>query len=217
MSFHDHIKLKDKLCLTYNGHNPEYLIQLKLIKPFLLEKYPGIEITFACREQYRYCIPESISIEQYNCKNFGYTIPIKFDANSGQHPILFLLKESGIVHKYNVRGPIGQNGFICPEGNFPTESLDIRQTQHLRSWVQSKGFKPCVVGTSISETRLPIDKRPLLHERLEMARTAGFVVGVECDMVYEAIGAGVPTAIVAKGNSRELYEALCVKPIILAV
>jgi len=219
--FNQYLNIKDKICIYYEGHSTEYLVQLRLLRRSLEKTFPNTSITYACRSQYFVHLtndPLHISLEQFQDRrnDFGCSILMIYNATEGVHPVWDMVKKAMVsVDKHPLIRSQSHHGIICPEGNFPTRSLEEHQLSHLRNWVNMRGFKPLVVGTSNSESGLPIDKRPSPEERTQLARTAGFVVGVECDMIYEAIDAGVPTALVR--GCKELYEALCAKPTVFAV
>jgi hypothetical protein len=211
-AFNYYMKIKDKVCVSYLGHSPEYLIQLRMLRKSLEKEFPGSLFHYLCKEQH---LPYLHGDRSYSSSiiesDYSYTLRISYNGNKSIHPILDLIQSSNIkIEKRPVSKSITSNGIICPEGNFPTVSLSADMIPKLKKWITGRGFKPLVVGTSINETQLAIDIRPSVHERIQMARTAGFVIGVECDMLYEAIDAGIPTAIV--GNS-DLYKLFCEKPL----
>jgi hypothetical protein len=221
MSYEHYVKVKDKICICYYGHATEYIVQLRLLRPSLEATFPGMFIALACRPQYMHYLssdPQSTSTDTLHQQSeYGWVFNVMYDANEKIHPIWKIIRDcKTLVQKRPVVQSKSHHGIVCPEGNFPTGSLNAYQTTQIRSWVQGRGFKPLVIGTSTDGTNLPIDKRPSQQERVQLARTAGFVVGVECDMLYEAMDAGIPTALVPTG-CQELYEAMCEKPIILGV
>lgn len=211
-AFNYYTKIKDRVCISYSGYSPEYLVQLRMIRNDIEKTFPGVHFHFLCKEQY---FPYLHGDKSYSSSiiesDYAYTIKIAYDGNKSIHPILNLIQESkiSIEKKVNTKS-ITQNGIICPEGNFPIPSLSADYIPKLKKWLLGRGFSPVSVGTSANETKLPIDKRPSISERIHMARNAGFVVGVECDMLYEAIDAGIPTAII--GNT-ELYKLFVDKPL----
>jgi len=229
MSNYEHyIKVKDKICICYHGHATEYLVQLRMLRSDLEAALPGISITLACKPAYMHYLSgdsKALSVDEVQSiagrvgeeTDYGWVFQLAYDAGERIHPIWKIIKDCKVqIKKRPVGVPNSQHGIVCPEGNFPTGSMNAYQTNQIRSWVQGRGFKPLVVGTSAQETHLPIDKRLPPPERIQLARQAGFVVGVECDMLYEAMDAGIPTALVPTG-CQELYEAMCEKPIILGV
>lgn len=211
-AFNYYMKIKDRVCISYMGHSPEYLIQLRMLRKDIEKEFPGVLFHFVCKEQY---LPYLQGDKSYSSSiiesDYSYTIRISYDGNKSIHPILSLIQESRIsVQKKASAKSITTNGIICPEGNFPINSLSADSIPKLKRWMLGRGFNPVVVGTSINETKLPIDKRPSIPDRIQMARSAGFVLGVECDMLYEAVDAGIPTAII---GDAELYKLFCEKPL----
>lgn len=209
--YDNYLKIKDKICIIYSGYNTEYIIQFKLLIPDLTIKLNNIDITFCCRSNYLDLLEpyqNKISLEQHRNSDYGITFPMVYDASKEIHPIFSLLKDKKLT-KYKVTGSKSYNGLICPEGNFPTKSVSRNQLSILKNLVLQRGFKPMIIGTGSSETDLPIDKRPNNKEKLELARNAGYVIGVECDVLYEALGAGIPTTLI--GNS-EIYKLICENP-----
>jgi hypothetical protein len=214
MSFFHYRTVKDKICLYHNGYSPEYLIQLAKLRSSFEEALPGIQIYYSCKSEYLLWLEEDpfkISIEHHlqHPKEFAYEINVAYDGLKRSHPIWDFVKESNIpVRKQPIVGSQSHFAYICPEGNFPTNSLSVPQIMELRQAVMQRGFKPLVVGTAASETLLPIDRRPNTEQKKQMARTAGCVVGVECDMLFEAANRGIPTSLVSTGLGTELYNVM---------
>ncbi len=197
MSFSRYAVVKDKLCIRYVGHNPDYLVQLKALRPSFEKAFP--EISFAFTGRNIVWLDEDPTTDE-----FGYTINVLYDASEEIHPILNLIKESSIpVQKCPHVGKGDHSGIICPHGNFPTKSLTNKQIEQLKAYVEKQSLKPLVLKTLDEKTRK------------DQARNAGMVVGVECDVLFEAVYAGRPTALVPTGLGQELYEMLAEKPIVL--
>lgn len=220
MSYTHYLKVKNKICIYHEGNTPEYLVQLRMLAPTIEKYFPGIHVSFAGRDHYLNWLsphPSIMSIAEFviDKMEFALNISVTFNASQEKHPVHDLV--GCPIISYPIKGSVNHFGIICPEGSYPTKSLDAHQINHLRSWVTGRGFLPLVVGTSPNETNLPIDKRPSSNERQKLAREAGLVVGVECDMLFEAVSAGIPTALVPTGVGQKLYEAFCKKPVILSV
>ncbi len=197
MPFSKYAEVKDKLCIHYVGHNPDYLVQLKALRPSFEKAFPEISFIFTGRNIV--WLDEDPTTDE-----FGYTINVLYDASEEVHPILNLIKESSIpVQKCPHVGKGDQYGIICPHGNFPTKSLTSKQIEQLKTYVEKQSLKPVILKT--------LDEKA----RKEQARNAGMVVGVECDVLFEAVYAGRPTALVPTVLGQELYEMLAEKPIVL--
>ncbi len=44
-------KIKNNYCVGYLGDNPELLLQLKVVRPFIEKELPGIKIFIACQDK----------------------------------------------------------------------------------------------------------------------------------------------------------------------
>ncbi len=190
------VQVKDQVCIYYQGHSTEYIVQLRMLRKDLQDHF-NLNITLGCRSEYMEYL-DSPSIALTNLSEFkyqfGFVHEIVYNTQTQENPVYNLIEQIPIK-KRPILGPITQNGIICYESNFPTEPLTKQQIEQLKQVVQKKGLKVIFIGNEMS-----------VKERRELARKSGFVGGVECDMLYEAIDVGIPTSIFA--NSK-IYETLC--------
>jgi hypothetical protein len=222
MCISTYISVKDKVCFLHAGHNIDYILQLKTLRPAFEKLFPGIYVTLVVREEYAKWMEGdsnwvTMSYHHEHKHEWAYNIPVVYDAVKGFHPILKQIETSEIpVSKIPVRPPGTEFGVICTEGNYPVMSLTEEKIDFLKKWVRSKGFKPLVLGTSLHQTVEKVDLRPNIDEKLNFARHAGVVVGVECDVFWEATLTGTPTALVPTGLGEPLYRMFCARPVILS-
>lgn len=217
----DYFRKKDKVCILHAGHGVDYILQLKALRPNFEKLFPEIKVTFVIRQEYKDWVEDDsnwCTIEYYDEDRYrwAYTIPIIYDAVKAVHPVLRQIEVSGIpVPKIPVHAPGTEYGVICPEGNYPVRSLDAKEIDYLKKWVRSKGFKPLVVGTSPNHSVESVDHRPTVAEKLNLAKHSGMVVGVECDIFWQATLTGTPTALVPNGHGDDLYKMFCGRPVTL--
>jgi hypothetical protein len=208
MAYENYVRVKDKLAVIYEGHNADYLIQMSALRPAIRKALPDISLTIVCREEYLIWLdndPDHLSIESYKKIPIGWgrTIPLVYDAGNGSHPILEQIQKSNIIPTPPLPTSGSSIGVICTHGHFPVETASQKQIDMTKRLVLSKGYTPIIA-----------DGLPLL-DRKKLADTAGFVVGVECDLFFAAMVRGVPTTLLESGKGSNLYKMMANKPVII--
>jgi hypothetical protein len=132
--------IKDKICMSYFGNCNEYLIQLKLLRPFMLQKFPGIEIYLSCKDEVFHLLEEkTIKRSDFKKENFAFTYEIK--CNMIEHPIEKLMEESEIeILPIKQKRELNKTFSIFPDGVLPTKSLTDNQIKEIKKMAINKGY-----------------------------------------------------------------------------
>ena len=197
MNYSYYVKTKDEICIQYPGHNADFVIQLRALRPSLEAAFPELNFTFACKQEHLPWMsddPKTILIGTQAPS--VYTIQIMYDAKKETHPIADLVSEIA-VNKVRTKSGGNYSAVICQNGLFPTQSLTDDEVVWLCNVVERQGYKPITPKTTD------------IKSKQELARTAGMVAGVECDLLFEAVACGTPTILVPTGPGTELYRRLC--------
>ena len=184
-------QIKDNYCLAYFGNNKEILIQLKLLRPFMENTFPGVKVFIACREDALYLLKNEERIISKNelkeSKNmFGYIRELLCDMQT--HPVEEFMKESDIPY-----GPICNlkitdgNCVLLTNGIIPVKPLNGSQIKQAIEFCKQSGQEPIINGS--------IEK-------------AGWVVGVECDQLYQAAALGIKTTLIPTGFGENLFKKM---------
>ena len=193
LEFTKYSKIKDFVCISYFGQNDEYLIQLKIIKPIIEEKYKGLKILIALKdEKVDIFKDENYIIKRSELRNkmfdFGYFIEIKF--NGKNHPIEDFLKKIGIENIIVKVDPICETTKRCvivTKGNYPTINIDDKIIKLLKNVAMSDGYETVVDSDTTN---------------------ADLVMGVESYELFEAASRGIKTRLYPTGLGTNLYKRM---------
>jgi hypothetical protein len=208
MSYTNYLKIKDKVCICSEGHNPEYLIQLRILLPTLTKEFPEIDFTFACRAENVHYIRGAIPMEIYNQTkgDYAFSYEIIYDAHFKEHPIVSMLNNSNITPiKIKSSSPRGHIAYISAIGDFPNSNLTDQQIKKACSFAANKGFKTKIIQDKLT-----------LNEIQRMVIGAAFVIGTSNELFYEAVAAEAPTALIPTGpQAEDIYRMLVQSPNVL--
>lgn len=189
-------KIKDNYCIAYFGNSDEYLVQLKLLRPFMEKTFPGVQVYLACKDEAFSWLAGSercynqTSFEKERL-NFAYVRELTCNLRSGIHPVEEFLKESDVPC-----GPLSQ----------PQEKWQSRQCVLL-----TKGCSPT---QSLSEQLIKTNCN-LIHRRgfqvqvdAEITTETGWVVGVESAALFQAAADGIKTTLIRTGIGENLFKSM---------
>lgn len=190
----NYIKIKNKYCLAYFGHCNDYVVELLLLRPSIEVALPGIEIHLCCRDRafhllqgQKNVIPES-QIGEMKWE-FAQVKEITCDLSKG-HPIESLLTESDIPVLPIITQ--SQNSsrvcIVLTEARLPTKSLSDSQIKKVCEHVMNKGFVPRLDNSNWEE--------------------AGWVIGVEHEVLFLAGSKGIRTTLIETGTGQGIYKSL---------
>jgi hypothetical protein len=192
MPLPDYVKIKDNYCIAYFGHNKEYIVQLKLLRPFMEKQFPGVKVYLACRQESFYLLEKEINILNQeelknNKNNFAYIRELT--SNMESHPVEDFMEESEIPCGPIIEtSQISQNKVVLlTNGIIPVKSLSGKQIKVALEFIQNKGFK-AEINTSIKD--------------------AGWVVGVENEQLYEAAAMGKQVTLIPTGFGENLFNKM---------
>jgi hypothetical protein len=200
IGFEQYAQIKNNYCLCYFGYSDEYLVQLRLIKPTLEQRFPGLTICLGCKDDKIHLLKDSgpllaISKIKSNRKNYAYIREIRF--NGKTHPIENLLTETPFLVEKTAKNGVftaktadfrlNNRCVIITHGAHPTQPLKPSQTKDLERLAKSQGFEP-EVNTDVSN--------------------ASLVMGVESVGLFEAAAQGIPTKLVPTGLGTRLYRCM---------
>ena len=208
MSYPNYLKIKDKACLIYSGHNIEYLIQLRMLKPALKLRFPEIDFTFTCRNEYSDYLENTIPFEIYNeaKHDYAFRYEIIYDALSKKHPIVEMIESSNIsFEKTETLTPRGHIAYISTIGDFPNVDLTPDQITKASNFVRNKGFKSQI-----------INKKMPAHEVKRLVMGAAYVIGTPNELFYEAVAVKTPTVLISSNlKLQEAYKMFVKSPNVL--
>lgn len=190
ISMSDYAIIKNNYCICYFGYCEEYLIQLKLLRPYLERKFPGLNIFLSCKDDFFHLIDQSektlkLSEIKLHKSKFAYIREIQFNGHT--HPVEDLMIESNIL-KYHIADPkeIKTNNFIiCTKSSYPTNPLSTTQI------------------TTLKRMAYDLKLEPIIDDDI---KGAGMVAGVESYSLYQAASQGIPTILVPTGIGTRLYK-----------
>lgn len=185
-------KIKDNYCIAYFGNNKEHLVQLKLLRPYMENTFPGVKVYLACREDSIYLLKNEERIitreELKESKNlFGYVRELLCDMQS--NPVEEFMNESGITY-----GPLreqqiseNRNCVLLTNGIQPVSSLTGNQIKAAIEYIRSTGVEP------------------VLNEK---ENHYGWYVGVECEQLYEAAAEGKQITLIPTGFGENMFKKM---------
>lgn len=190
IDFAKYAKIKDNYCLCYFGPNEEYLIQLKLLKPTIEARFPGIRLGFGCRDELAHLFgPEHAVMRLSEIKvkreEFGHVNEIRF--NNVTHPVEDFLDECGVEHRAIPRQQRERSAkcVIVTKGHYPTKNLEVAQIERLTRTAKGENYQIDVDGD---------------------VHGAGLVMGVESRKLFEAAQRGTEVRLVPTGLGTRLYK-----------
>ena len=195
----DYAKIKNHYCICYFGYSDEYLVQLRLVMPFLERAFPGLKIHLGCKDDKTHFLQGcsdvlKISELKIRKKDFAYVREIRFNGNT--HPVEDLLAEARVQNVVvTTESQVKTTkAVIFANGSYPTKSLTTIEIETLKKMAKSQGCEPEVDG-SIED--------------------AGMVMGVECAPLFEAAAKGIRTTLVPNGVGTRLYKMLFPNAIVM--
>ena len=192
ISFAKYASIKDKYCICYFGHVDEYLVALRLVRPIIERKYPGLRLHFGCKDDKAHhlhgCEILKVSEIKARREDFAHVRELKY--NGKDHPVEQLMDECDIPD-WTVRSSTaetrGDKCVIVSKSDYPTKPLETRQIDLLKKKAKGLGHIP------------------LLNEPW---KGAGVVMGVESVDLLESAAAGAITYLVPNGVGTRLYKRL---------
>ena len=161
-----------------------------------MRSYPEIEVYIAVRDEAMIFLKDEVNVlstaELKNHKrDFGYVREIATNLN-GEHPIYSFLKESSITIP-TAREVLNEESklcVICPTGVLPTKSMSSEQIRKEEQLAFYSGFKVRV------------------NDGWNDINEAGYVVGVESPLLFEAASRGIKTKLIPTGLGTNLYNLM---------
>lgn len=117
--FHEYIKIKDNICISYHGSSKEYLVLLDIIKPFMEKKLKGLKIFLNHQE------------DEFSKTSFIFKKEIKFDGH--HHPIEQLINELEIKDFIINETVATTKAVVITKGNYPTKPLESHKINALKT------------------------------------------------------------------------------------
>ncbi len=194
MKYDHYAKICNRYCIAYGGHCPEYLVQLRLLMPSLEKEFPDVKIHLAARDDFLHLFKGHKRVIPYSQirerkREFGYVREL---VTGNRHPVWLLLKESDI--KPSIEIPNITNGnrlcVITTKAAQPTKPMNERQISQYTAEATYSGYQ---VWVDPSKGAL---------------ESAGWVIGVENEILFEAAGMGIKTSLVPNGIGTQLYQLM---------
>lgn len=189
--------IKENYCICYYGLNKEYLVQLKLLRPFIEKQFEGLMIYICCSDDGMYVLKEQKRIFPKSKLNefrdsMSYIRTLENSLES--HPIEDLLKESGIE---------------CPTVNVPERNIESKKCALLTNGVgpvrSLTGRQISLIAEDFESRKFQVFINPSLEE---IMRDFEIVVGVENVALYESACNGVKTHLVPTGIGKNLFNSM---------
>jgi hypothetical protein len=171
LDFEQYAKIKNKYCLCYFGHNTEYLVQLKLVRPLIERKFPNLKISLCSRDEHQSLLEKQdfpareIKVRR---SEFAFMREITHD---GKHPVEAILEECQIpdwtIHTQRIEtgncAVLGDLGDKLPAlarmyelkfGNFNWLAADAVVGKESAEFYQAAAIKPSILVAQNGGTRL---------------------------------------------------------------
>lgn len=200
----EYAKIKDNYCIAYFGNCKEYLVQLRLLRPAMESFFPGIRVFLCCNDDYLYVLknePRILSKSDLlqDKSRFAYVRELIF--NGADHPVEEIVLESDIPIRpirelTPYRNPAGGVAALLTQCNHPVKSLTGTQTQKALQFAKDLG---CDV---------------LINQGIH---GCDVVIGVECELLYEAAAQGIPIVLIPTGLGENLCKTMFPGTQILAI
>ena len=201
----EYAKIKDNYCVAYLGHSKEYVVQLRLARPFVERELPGTQVFICCRDEYMYLLngeERILAKSELQSKRSGFAYVRELLCDMRSNPVEQLLSESDIPYG-EVANPRYEpcDAKVCRVFHFgqaPVRSLDGGELQRLINYAERRfpGRVSVETGGRISEGE--------------------WVLGVECDSVWEAASKGMPATLVSTGFGENMFRKMFPKCEIMA-
>jgi len=190
LPFHQFKRVQNKYCCSYFGRNNDYLILLKNLRPYIEQKFNGIKIYLACKDESYYLLhdePRVVRKSEFVKQDFCYVREIKVDLKKNMHPIHELILESEInIPCFDFNKCTNSNRVsVFTEGIYPTKSLDSKQIENLKKIIQRKGLT--------------------YVDKLENANQ---IYSVENEVFAASIFKGIKCTLIESGLGTSLYKSL---------
>lgn len=191
LALEQYAKIKNNYCLGYFGNCNEYLVQLRLIKPFLEQRFNGLNLYLSCKDEcfhHLNSVANAIPMSQlsHNKSHFAHMKEIR--CNGQVHPISLLLQECGINEYVVATNNQKDHANLCvimSKGVYPTCNLTQPQIEILSRIGRDKGYDVQVDGDY---------------------NLAGVALGVESVGLFEVASRGLHTKLVPTGIGGRLYK-----------
>jgi hypothetical protein len=193
IEFSKYSKVKDRYCLCYFGSSDEYLVLLKILKKPIERHFPGLRLSFGCRDDKAHLLgvdSDVMKISEIKVRRNDFAHIRELMFNGATHPVEDLIKENGIadcVVNAEIKEPLTKKCVIITKGNYPTKGLERMQVDQLKKLAMESGFY----------VELDSD-----------INNAGLVMGVESVWLFEAASRGIRTKLVPTGIGLRLYKMM---------
>lgn len=204
----EYIKIKNNYCVCYFGHDASYLVQLRILRPYIEQALPELRLTICCNDQYVYLFegePRVIGRSQVVDRKKEFAFIRELTSDNSHHIIERFLEESKIPIPALPQDNKDGICLVCPEGLPPTKSVP---TQKLTDYAKKLGYDPVVVGSDINVSMNEIANRPSGEERLKLAKGVRHYIGVETDLLYLSGFYGAKTTLVPTGIGTSMYKKM---------
>lgn len=202
----EYAKIKDNYCVAYMGHSKEYLVQLKLARPFIESELPGTKVYICCRDEYMYLLSGQERIlprSELQERRSGFAYVRELLCDMASNPVEQLLNESDIPYGEVASPEYGPGeAEVCRVFHFgqaPTRSLDGAELKRLMSYAERR-FQ--------GKLRIENGGRYAPGE---------WVLGVECEATWDAASNGLPVTIVRTGFGENMFSKMFPKCEIISV
>ncbi len=211
-AFTRYAKIRNNYCISYYGLVPEYVVILRLLRPYMNKAYPHLRIFISCRDEIMYLLEEEPDIlgysEIYDRKNdFAYIRELN-TSTSAPHVMETLIRDS--IPNFIFERPekpklISHHCLVCPDGALPTQSHP--DSGKLCEYAESRGYKTTIVGSDIHPGTTKTNFRPG-SKKFKILDEVDWVIGVENEFIFEAIRRGIKTTLISSGLGNNLYKTL---------
>jgi hypothetical protein len=208
MPFPQYVKIKDKYCCCYLGNSPEYVVALRILKDQIESQLPGLSFWIACKNEFTYLAEcNVVGLNEFKQEDFAYVREIR--NNNSTHSILDIIDESNIrINPIKTQTQeVSKLCLICPEGIYPTKSLNSLEIKSLTNEAVNKGYSPLVVGSDIHSTE-DIKIRPKGKEKEQYINSVGWIIAVENEYLFLGAEKGIKTRLIKSGVGTNLIKRL---------
>lgn len=188
----EYIKVKDNYCLAYFGNSKEYLVQLRLLRPFMEKQFPGVKVFLCCKDCYFYLLKNEERIltqTELQSKKNEFAYVRELTCNMQSHPIEEFMNESSInfdpIQICKIVKPA--SCVLLTNGILPVKSLTGHQIQNAINFIKSNKIEP-LINTDIDH--------------------ADWVVGVENENLVLAGEMGKKISLITTGFGENLFKKM---------
>lgn len=210
VTFTHYAKIMNHYCFAYFGLIPEYVVQLRTLRPHLEKLFPEVRIFIAVRDEIMYLLDgekDLVPFSQiHDRKNeFAYIREVNTSVSPPHAMSVVFAETPALKVSGDPPGVTVRHCLVCPDGALPTKPHP--DAGRLKAYAQARGYRVTVIGSDLHPGPSPVDARPGA-DKLKFLDDADWVIGVENEYLFEAVRRNIKTSLIPTGIGANIYKLL---------